>query len=74
MDQTSVTHSAGVDLQKLEDDHSALIRVDSFRVYNALNTSEGLDAWFTSGAKVNPYPGGQIWFRWENWGSDNLTA
>ena len=22
----------------------------------------------------NPYPGGQILFRWKNWGPDNLTA
>ena len=74
LDHTSLTRAAGVDHQMLEVVHSALIRADSLRIYNALTTSEGVDAWFTSGAKVNPYPGGQIRFRWENWGPDNLTA
>jgi uncharacterized protein YndB with AHSA1/START domain len=74
MDQASVPQATGGDLQKHEVDHSALILADSLRVYNALTTSEGLDAWFTSGVKVNPSPGGQILFRWKNWGPDNLTA
>ncbi|HEX9091737.1 MAG TPA: SRPBCC domain-containing protein [Anaerolineales bacterium] len=74
MDQTSVTLSTGDDLQMLEVIHSTLIRADALPIYNALTTSEGLDAWFTNGAKVNPCPGGQILFRWENWGPDNITT
>jgi uncharacterized protein YndB with AHSA1/START domain len=54
--------------------HSTFIRTDPMRIYNALTTSQGLDAWFTSGSKVNPHPGGDIYFRWINWGPDHITT
>ncbi len=58
----------------LEIRHSTLIRVEPSQVYNALTTSQGLDAWFTHGARVNPHPGGEILFRWEDWGPDHITT
>ena len=44
------------------------------QVYKALTTSEGLDAWFTTGAQVDSSPGGEIHFRWKDWGPDHITA
>jgi uncharacterized protein YndB with AHSA1/START domain len=58
----------------LEINHSTIIRADPMRVYNALTTSEGLDAWFTSGARVSALSGGEILFRWVNWGPDHITT
>jgi uncharacterized protein YndB with AHSA1/START domain len=37
-------------------------------------TAEGLDAWFTTGASVDARPGGQVCFRWQDWGPDRITA
>ena len=44
---------------------TTLIRAPIAKVYEALTTSKGLDAWFTKGAKVDQEEGGQIYFRWE---------
>jgi uncharacterized protein YndB with AHSA1/START domain len=74
MDPSHFTHNTHEIPPMLEIRHSTLIRADPLRVYNALTTSEGLDAWFTSGARVNAHPGGDILFRWENWGPDHITA
>jgi uncharacterized protein YndB with AHSA1/START domain len=38
------------------------------RVYQAITTAPGLDGWFTTGAAVDPRPGGSIRFRWKDWG------
>lgn len=53
---------------------SILIRADIDRVYDALTTVEGLDAWFTDGAEVDARPGGRIHFRWKDWGPDHYTG
>jgi len=58
----------------IEISHSTFIRADPLSIYNALATSEGLDAWFTNGSMVNAVPGGEIHFRWVNWGPDHITA
>jgi uncharacterized protein YndB with AHSA1/START domain len=54
--------------------HSTLIRAAPEQVYQALATAEGLDAWFTSGARVDPRPGGSIFFRWQDWGPDRVSG
>jgi len=54
--------------------HSTLIRANPKKVYDALTTSEGLDAWFTCGAKVDARPGGEIQFRWVDWGAERISA
>ena len=51
-----------------------LIRAKPEPIYDALATSEGLDAWFTTGATMDAKPGGGIVFRWENWGTDKFTG
>ena len=51
-----------------------LVRATPARVYDALTTSDGLDAWFTEGASVDARPGGSIRFRWKNWGPFEYTG
>jgi uncharacterized protein YndB with AHSA1/START domain len=53
---------------------SLLVRATPARVYDALTTSDGLDAWFTHGATVEARPGGRIKFRWKNWGPYEYTG
>ncbi|OGO31065.1 MAG: hypothetical protein A2136_07240 [Chloroflexi bacterium RBG_16_54_11] len=53
--------------------HSTFIRAEPQRVYNALTTPEGLDAWFTTGASVEAHEGGEIVFRWKDWGPDHIN-
>ena len=59
---------------KLEINHSTFIHAQPERVYDALTTSEGLDAWFTTGAVVNAHPGGEIQFRWVSWGPNQISS
>lgn len=54
--------------------HTVLVRAEPRRVYNALTTSKGLDGWFTSGASVDPRPGGEMVWRWRDWGPDKITT
>jgi uncharacterized protein YndB with AHSA1/START domain len=54
-------------------DCSTLVRAPRERVYDAIATAEGLDAWLTRGATVHAHPGGDIVFRWHEWGPDRDT-
>jgi uncharacterized protein YndB with AHSA1/START domain len=54
--------------------HSAYLNVPRERVYAALTTSSGWDAWFTRGAQVDPTQGGRIILRWRNFGPDHMTV
>lgn len=58
----------------MEIKHSTLIRSSPTDIYHALTTSVGLDSWFTQGSSVNPVPGGEIHFRWVDWGPDHVTT
>jgi uncharacterized protein YndB with AHSA1/START domain len=58
----------------LEIHHSTLIHAEPERIYHALTTPEGLDAWFTQGALVDARPGGSILFRWQDWGPDHIST
>lgn len=42
-------------------------------VYATLTTSEGWDAWFTNGTKLDAQPGGQIQFHWKDFGPYHLS-
>jgi uncharacterized protein YndB with AHSA1/START domain len=46
---------------------STLVRANPERVYAALTTAQGLDAWFTTNAEVDARPGGKIIFRWRDY-------
>lgn len=54
--------------------HSAWVRAEPQRVYDAFTTAAGLDGWFTQGASIDPRPGGEICFRWVDWGPDHVTG
>jgi uncharacterized protein YndB with AHSA1/START domain len=55
-------------------DFKILIRAEPQNVYDAFTTTEGLDGWFTRGAHIDPKPGGEIIFRWKNWGPDHYNG
>ena len=55
-------------------DFHSLIRTTPERAYDAIATSEGLDAWFTTGALVGAKPGGRIQFRWKNYGPEKYNG
>ncbi len=50
-----------------------LIRAPAEAIFPKLTTAAGLDAWFTRGACLDQRPGGEIVFRWENFGADRVT-
>jgi len=54
-------------------EHSTLVRADLERVFDAFTTADGLDGWFTSGAYVGPRTGGEIRFRWVDWGPERIN-
>jgi len=62
------------DLLDVEIKHAVLIRADREKVYDALTTAKGLDAWFTKGASVDAEPQGAIVFRWKDWGPEHITT
>jgi len=41
-----------------------LVRAPRERVYDALTRASELDAWFTTGAEVDPWPGREMIWRW----------
>jgi len=54
----------------VEAKHSEFIRAPREKVYDAFATAEGLDGWFTRGARVDARPGGAMVFRWVDWGPE----
>jgi uncharacterized protein YndB with AHSA1/START domain len=54
----------------VEAKHSEFIRAPREKVYDAFATAEGLDGWFTRGARVDARPGGAMLFRWVDWGPE----
>ena len=55
-------------------DFATLVRATPERVYESLTTGRGLDAWFTTGAEVQAEEGGEVIFRWEDWGLERYTG
>lgn len=51
-----------------------LVRRPRTEVFPLLATAAGLDRWFTTGAELDPQPGGRMLFRWEDWGADGYTG
>jgi uncharacterized protein YndB with AHSA1/START domain len=54
----------------LEVSQKIFINASRERVYDAFATAEGLDGWFTRGARVDARPGGAMLFRWVDWGAE----
>lgn len=55
-------------------DFTIFIRTTPERCYDALATANGLDSWFTHGTLLDPAPGGEILFRWKDWGYEAYTG
>ena len=53
---------------------STLVRAEPERVYDALATAKGLDGWFTQNSVVDQKAGGQILFRWKEYGLNKYTG
>lgn len=54
-------------------EHSTYIDVSPDRVYRILTTGSGWDQWFTKGTFVDPKRGGEIRFRWKEFGASCWT-
>lgn len=53
---------------------ATLIRAPAEAVYELIATADGLDRWFTTGATLEARPGGEIVYRWKEWGPDRVTT
>jgi len=53
---------------------ATLIRAPAQRVYDLIATADGLDRWFTVDATLDPSPGGQIVYRWRDWGPGRVNT
>lgn len=54
--------------------HATFVAAAPEKVYDAIATAEGLEAWFTHGATVDARRNGSILFRWKDWGPDHFTG
>ena len=55
-------------------EHVTYIDAPIEEVFETLTTADGWDSWFTDGTTLDPVPGGQIHFRWVNFGADRVTV
>lgn len=54
-------------------EHATLIRAPPERVFHALSTAEGFDAWWTSGMAMERRVGGRMLFAWRDWGPERIS-
>jgi uncharacterized protein YndB with AHSA1/START domain len=54
--------------------YAVLIRADRARVYDAMTTEDGLNGWFTHSSTIDARAGGEIRFRWQDWGPEKYTG
>ena len=59
---------------QIEINHAVFVRAAPEIIYEAFTTPDGLDGWFTTGAQVDPRQGGEILFRWKDWGPDGVSG
>ena len=52
---------------------TTLVRAEPEKVYDGIASAEGLNAWFTFNSELDPRPGGDIVFRWKDWGPGKYT-
>ena len=52
---------------------TTLVRANPEKVYDGIASAEGLNTWFTYNSELDPRPGGDIVFRWKDWGPDKYT-
>lgn len=58
----------------VEAKHSEFIKAPREKVYDAFATADGLNAWFTEGARIEARPGGAMIFKFVDWGPDKINA
>lgn len=51
---------------------STYINASPEKVYAAISTSEGWNAWFTQKTEIDLKPGGKIWLVWRDWGVNHV--
>jgi uncharacterized protein YndB with AHSA1/START domain len=62
-------------MSKIPDiEHSTYIAAAPERVFNAITTAAGWDAWFTDGTSVEAVPGGHITLQWKDFGAGRWTT
>jgi uncharacterized protein YndB with AHSA1/START domain len=54
--------------------HAVLIQTDLDSCYQALTTSQGLNAWFTLESSIALSPGGTLVFHWKDWGANHYSG
>ena len=54
--------------------HATLVRASPERVYDPFTIAQEMDGWFASGASIDARRGGEIHFRWMDWGPDRFTG
>jgi len=54
--------------------HSTFINVSPALVYETLTTAKGWNAWFTHDMQLDLRIGGEMIFRWKNWGPNHVTT
>jgi uncharacterized protein YndB with AHSA1/START domain len=62
-------------MKQIDDEirYATFVRAPPEEVYDGIATSKGLDGWFTEGARVDPRPGGELYFRWKDFGAEQIT-
>ena len=58
----------------LEAKYKEFIRAPREKVYDAFATTDGLNSWFTEGGRVDGRAGGEIVFRFVDWGAEKINA
>jgi uncharacterized protein YndB with AHSA1/START domain len=54
--------------------NAVLVRGLPEACWDALATADGLNAWFTHGAQIDPRSGGNIHWVWKDWGPDLISG
>lgn len=55
-------------------DHQVYVDAPMELVFKTLTTAAGWDAWFTQGTLLDARKGGNIRFRWVNWGPEHVIT
>lgn len=64
-------------MQKIADEKvscAILVRAAAERVYDAIATAEGLNAWFTTDSIIEATANGKLYFYWKDWGVAGYTG
>lgn len=51
-----------------------LVRATPERVYDAIATTDGVNAWFTTDSLIEARPNGKLYFYWKDWGVQHYTG